>query len=237
LEVTQTGTTSPSLSDMLSVINKVQVKLTGRTVTELSGQDILAYNVLVDGREPLYLVPAGDTQLGTVSGLRIPVTLPTGVGTLSVRFLHTSVSTITSEKLTLATLECDTPLEEGHYEIPTFDFTPPSTGAFNTALDSSFGGNCIGFLIYSTTIPTQTDDTATVREVRILLGGEIAYEGNIHDIRSDARYPADATLRSITDNYIFLDFRKSPIPADTRIELQIKSDDTNAVRILPIIKV
>ena len=237
LEMLQNGATAPSLSDMLSVLNKVQVKLTGRTVTEMSGQDILAYNVLVDGREPLYLVPANDNELGVISGLRIPVTLPTGVGTLSVRFLHTSVSTIDTEKLTLATLESEEVLEEGHYEVPTFDFTPPSTGAFNTALDSSFGGRVIGFLIYSTTIPTQTSDVATVREVRILLGGEIAFEGNIQDLRADARYPADATLRSITDNYIFLDFRKSPIPPDTRIELQIKSDDTNAVRILPIIKV
>ena len=92
-------------------------------------------------------------------------------------------------------------------------------------------------LIYSTTIPTATADTATVRELRILMNGEMVYEGTIEDIRSDARYPADSTLRSITDNYLYIDFTKSPIEAGARVEVQIKSDDTNEVRILPVIKV
>ena len=237
LEMNQTGTVAPSLSDMLSVLNKVQVKLSGRIVTEISGQDLLAYNVLVDGREPLYNVPAADTELGYVSGLRIPMSLPTGEHVLAIRFLHGTVATVTSEKLTMATLEYAEALETTHYEIPTFSFTPPSTGAFNTAVDTTYAGTVHGFLIYSPTIPTSTADTATVREVRLYVDGEMVFEGTIHDLRADARFPADSTLRSITDNYLFLDFSKAPIEAGRRVELQIKSDDTNEIRILPIIKV
>ncbi len=237
LEVLQNGATAPSLSDILSVINKVQVKLSGRITTEMSGQDLLAYNVLVDGREPLYLVPANDNELGYVSGLRIPMALPTGEHVLAIRFLHTSVATVDTEKLTMATLEYPEAIERAHYEIPTFSFTPPSTGAFNTAVDTTYGGALHGFLIYSPTIPTATSDTATVREVRVYVDGEMTFEGTIHDLRSEARYPADATLRSITDNYIYIDFSKAPIEAGRRIELQIKSDDTNEIRILPIIRV
>jgi len=237
IECLQNGTTAPTLADIASIINAMQVKLSGRTVTELSGGDILAYNVLVEGREPLYLVPANDNEAGLIHGLRVPIQLPTGVGALSVRFLHTSVATVDTEKLTLATLEAEETLAGKHIEIPTFDFTPPSTGAFNTALDTTFGGDLKGFLLYGTTIPTATADTATIREVRILVGGEIAFEGNIADLRADARYPADSTLRSITDNYLWLDFSKSPIPAGSRIELQIKSDDTNAIRVMPVVLV
>jgi len=237
LECLQNGATAPSLSEIAGIISKVQVKLSGRIVTELSGQDLLAYNVLVLGKEPLYVIPANDNEYGFLSGLKLPLSLAAGEHVLSLRFLYGSATTRDTEKLTLATEEYETAVEEGHYEIPTFSWTPPSTGAFNTALDTTFGGTLHGMLIYSTTIPTATADTATVRELRILMNGEMVYEGTIEDIRSDARYPADSTLRSITDNYLYIDFTKSPIEAGARVEVQIKSDDTNEVRILPVIKV
>jgi len=237
LECLQNGTTAPTLSEIAGIINKVQVKLSGKIITEVSGVDLLAFNCLVLGKEPLYTISANDNEYNYLHGLKLPVSLPTGEHVLSIRFLYGSATTRDNEKLTLATEEYETAIEEKRYEIPTFSWTPPSTGSFNTALDTTFAGDVEGFLIYSTTIPTTTSNTATVRELRLVLNGEIAYEGTIDDLRSDAAYPADETLRSICDNYIFLDFRKSPIPSGTRIEVQIKSDDTNSVRILPIVRV
>jgi len=234
LDCLQNGGTAPTLADILSVINKVQVKLSGRITTEMSGQDLLAYNVLVDGREPLYLVPANDDEVGMISGLRMPMALPTGEHVLAVRFLHNAVATIDSEKLTMATVEYEEAIEGAHYEIPTFSYTPPSTNAFNTAVDTTYSGAVHGFLIYSPTVPTATSDTATLREARVYVDGEMVFEGTIEDLRSDARYPADSTLRGITDNYVFIDFRRSPIEAGRR---EIKSDDTNELRILPIVRV
>ena len=185
----------------------------------------------------MYMTTTNDNDLGMIAGLRLPLQLAPGEHVLSVRFSHTSVSTIDTEKLTFSTLEAEETLAEKHVEMPTFDFTPPSTGAFNTALDTTFAGDVAGLLLYGTTIPTTTSDTATIREVRLLIGGEIAYEGTFEDLHADAHYPADSTLRSITDNYLWLDFTRSPIAAGSRIELQIKSDDTNAIRIIPVILV
>jgi len=237
LECLQNGATAPTLSEIAGIIDKMQVKLSGKIVTEVSGADLLALNCLYLGKEPLYLVPANDNELGYISGLRLPISLPAGEHVLSVRFTYGSAATRDTEKLTLATVEYETAIEEGHIEIPSYAYTPPSTGSFNTALSSTFHGAVEGFLIYSTTIPTATSDVATVREVRIKVEGDIKYEGTIHDIRADAPYPADSTLRSITDNYLFLDFSKAPIEPGAKVELEIKSDDTNAVRILPIIRV
>jgi len=237
LTLNQTGATSPTLADMLSVLNKVQVKLTGKIVTELSGTDILAYTCLVEGKSPKYTVPTADTEYGRVEGLILPLRLRPGEHVLSVRFFHNSVSTITSEKLSFATLEADEVLEDRHIEMPTFNFTPPSTAAYNTALDVSFTGTITGFLIYSTTIPTTTADTATVKKLRIKVDGDIVFEDIWENLSAQTPYPEDSTLRSILDNYVFVDFTKAPIEAGRRVELEIMSDDTNTVKIIPILRV
>jgi len=237
LDVTQTGATSPSLSDILSVLDTAQVKLTGRIITELSGRDILAYNCLVRNRSVKYTVPTADTELGRVEGLAIPLQLAPGDHVLSVRFLHGSVSTITSEKLSFSTLENDDARTRTHVEMPNFSFTPPSTAAYNTALDVSFAGLVTGFLIYSPTIPTTSSDTATVKKVRLKVGGDIVYEDNWNNLAAQTFYPEDSTLRALLDNYIYLDMSDGPVEAGNRIEVEIYSDDTNTVKIIPIVRV
>lgn len=237
LQCLQNGATAPTLADILSVINKVQVKLTGKIVTELSGQDILAYNAIAQNRSVKYLVPAADNELGLVEGLAIPLALAAGAHVLSIRFLHTSVATIDTEKLSFSTLESDKALARTHVEMPSFTFTPPSTGAFNTALDATFDGLVTGFLIYSTTIPTTSADTATVRKLRIKVGGDIIYEDNWNNLAAQTHYPEDSTLRAICDNYVYLDFSDDPIAKGARVEIEIYSDDTNTVKIIPVIRV
>jgi len=231
----QNGASAPTLSDVASVISKVQVKLTGKIVTELSATDILAYNTLIENRSIKYTLPTADNENAYIEGMMLPLKLAPGEHVLSVRFLHNSVATIDTEKLSFSTLEADESLSERHIEIPSFNFTPPSTGAFNTALDSSFTGDVIGFLLYSTTIPTRTSDTATIRKVRIKAGGDIIYEDNWGNMSAQSHYPEESTLRSLLDNYVYLDFSKAPIPAGTRIEIEVYSDDTNTIKIMPII--
>ena len=232
----QNGGTSPTLATMLTALENVQVKLTGKIVTEMSGTDILAYNTLVENRSIKYIVPTADNEVGLIEGLSLPLRLAAGEHVLSVRFLYNSVATIDTEQLTFATLESDEAIEDRHVEIPNFSFTPPSTAAYNTALDSSFTGDVEGFLVYSTTIPTTSATTTSAAKIRLKAGGDIVYEGTWSDIAAQSHYPEESTLRGVTDNYVFMDFRKSPIPAGTRIEVEVYSDDTNAVRILPIIR-
>ena len=237
LNCLQNGATAPTLSDILSILNKVQVKLTGRIVTELSGSDLLAYNCLVQNRSIKYLVPANDNEVGLVEGLALPLRLAPGEHVLSLRFLHTDVATIDTEQLSFSTLESDDVLEDRHVEMPTFSFTPPSTGNYNIALDSTFSGDLVGFLMYSTTIPTTSSDTATLAKLRIKAGGDIVFEDNWHGLAAQTFYPEESTLRSILDNYVYLDFNKAPIPAGTRVEVEVYSDDTNEIKIIPIIRV
>lgn len=237
LDYLQNGTTAPTLADALGIIESVQVKLGGRIITELSGTDLLALNALMLGREIKYIVPAGDNQAGTIEGLRLPVWLTPSELSLAIRFNKGSVATIDTEQLTFSVLEADEPLRDRHLEMPRFSFTPPSTGTFNTALDTSFAGDLIGLLVYSTTIPTTTNDNASVAKLRLKVDGDIVYEGNWLEMSADTTYPGDSTLKGIVDNYVFLDFRRQPYPAGSSIAVDVESDDTNIVRIIPIVAV
>jgi len=237
LLVQQNGGTAPTLEDILSIINKAQVKLTGKIVTELAGRDLLAYSVLVGNRSVKFLVPSSDNEYGLVEGLVMPMKLAAGAHTLSLRFLHTSVATIDNEKISFATLESDEPLAAEHIEIPKFAFTPPSTGAYNTALDATFAGTLQGFLFYSTTIPTTSATTTSLAKLRLKAGGDIVFEDNWHGLAAQTYYPEDSTLRSVLDNYVYVDLSKAPIPAGTRVEVEVYSDDTNPIEILPIVSV
>jgi len=237
LQAQQAGTAALTLSEILSILNKVQVKLTGKIVTELSATDILAYNCLVGNRSIKYVEPTAANEYGYVDGLSLPLQLKPGEHVLSVRFLYNAVADATNPKLSFSTLEADEALAEKHVEMPTFTFTPPSTGAYNVALDATYHGDVVGFIFYSTTIPTNTSDTASLAKLRLKVGGDIVFEDTWHNLAAQTFYPEDSTLRSMLDNYVFVDFRKAPIAAGTRIEVEILSDDTNPVRIIPIIMV
>ena len=233
----QTGTTAPTLSEALGVLSKMEVKLRGTTITEISGQDLLALNCLFFQHEPLYSLPSADTEYGYIQGLRLPITIPAGSGTLAYRLFYSAQSTITNVRLNIVRVESDDVLEPGIYAIKRFDFTPPSTGAENIALDTSFDGDLHGMLIYSTTVPTASSTNATVKKIIMEVGTREVIKSTIFDLRSSVEYPHDSTVRGIVDNYILLDFRRSPIAAGERIRLKIVSDDTNAVKIIPILKI
>ena len=237
LHMLQNGTTAPGLDEIVNTIDRMQIKLTGRIVTEMRGQDILAYNCLVEAKSPKYIISANDNENCYIEGLSVPLRLAPGEHVLSVRYLFNGGAYTDTQKLSFSTLESDDVLEDRHVEIPRFTFTPPSTGAYNTALDTSFAGDIHGFLLYSTTIPTATSTTTTVAKVRIKAGGDIVYEDNWTNMSAQTHYPEDSTLRALLDNYVYLDFDKAPIPAGTRIELEVYSDDTNPIYILPIQRV
>ena len=237
LRMQQDGATAPDLAQILATINKAQVKLTGKIVTELSGRDLLAYSVLVGNRSVKYIVPSSDNEYAYVEGLVLPLKLSPGAHTLSLRFLFTDGANVDNQKLSFSTLESDEALSPEHIEIPKFSFTPPSTGAYNTALDATFAGTLKGILFYSTTIPTTSATTASLAKLRLKAAGDIVFEDNWHNLAAQTYYPEDSTLRGVLDNYVFVDLSKSPIPAGTRVEVEIYSDDTNTIDILPIVSV
>jgi len=232
----QTGATAPTLSEALGVLSKIEVKLRGVTITEITGQDLMALNCLFFQHEPLYSLPSADTEYGYIEGLRLPITIPAGQGTLAYRLFYSAPTNITNMRLNIVRVESDDVLEPGIYAIKRFDYTPPSTGAENIALDTAFDGDLHGMLIYSTTVPSASSYNATVRKIILEAGTTELVETTIGDLRASVEYPHDSTIRSIVDNYLLLDFRRSPVPAGTRIRLKIVSDDTNSVKIIPILK-
>jgi len=240
LDLLQNGATSPTLATMLDTLDTIQVKLGGRIITELTGEELFALNNLWLGKSIISVVPTADNESGSIQGLSIPLWLSPTEESLAIRFAYGTVATTDNEQLTFSVREADEPIKPAHVEIKRFEFTPPSTGAYNTALETTFTGDLIGLMIYSTTIPTTTNDNASAAKVRILVDGDLAWEGNWLEMKADAKrgaYDGDSTNRAILDNYVWLDFEDQPIKAGARIEIQIYSDDTNTVTLHPVIQV
>ena len=232
----QNGATSPTIDEVLEVLSRIEVKLRGSVISEITGNDLLALDCLYFQHEPYYVLPTADNEYGYIEGLRLPLTIPAGSGTLAYRLFYEAPTTLDNVQLNIVRLESAEVIEPGIYAIKRFDFTPPSTGAENIALDTSFDGDLHALLLYSTTVPSTSSTNATVKKIILERGTEQLMKTTIHDLRTAVEYPHDSTLRGLVDNYLLIDLRKNPIAAGERVRLKIVSDDTNSVKIIPILK-
>lgn len=235
-DVLQNGVTAPTLATLLTQVDPFQIKLAGETIVEASYTDLLALDCLKNAKEPLYVIPAGDNQVALAPAVEVPLNLAAGEAEIAVRAAYTALTTVDTEKLSITVVEQDEGLEGGHLEVARYNFTPPSTGAYNVVLDSTFKGALEGILIFSTTIPTASANTLSARKVRIRTAGGITIEELFTSIQADAQYPGDTTLRAVLDNYALLKLEPA-VAAGTRVEISVLSDDTNTVRLLPILRV
>ncbi len=232
----EVGAVAVTLPELLSLLASVQIKEGGTIITEMSATDILAYNILKEGNEPIYLLPAADTQKALIYGLDIPIHRSPTSEVLAYRGGFLANAKIGSATLSVMTQEYDGEIEPGRIAIPRFNFTPPSTGAYNIAVDSTFDGDVIGLLLMSTTIPTAISLTTSLAKIRLTVEGVITNELRWENLNNTNKYPGDSTLRGIIDNYAYLNMEEEPIPKGSRIEIGVFSDDTQPIRILPVIR-
>jgi hypothetical protein len=144
---------------------------------------------------------------------------------------------VDTEKLTIIGEYQDEALTAPPLRLLRYNFTPPSTGAMNKALDTIATGTIDKFLIRSYTVPTDSSDNATVDELELWVGGDLKTRTNVWQMYTPIEYVdnVNGTATSkIINNWLVLDMKDGPITAGSKYEIYIKSDDTNAVRIIPI---
>ena len=86
-------------------------------------------------------------------------------------------------------------------------------------------------------MPTDSSDVSTVNEIELEVGGVLVTRSNVWQLLAHAPYvdDVDGTPTSkIFRNWLFIDLKREPIAAKMPYKLYIKSDDTQAVRIIPI---
>jgi hypothetical protein len=225
---------------MSNLLNPLEVRLLGSPVIYLRGSDIWALNVLVLKKNPLTIVAGNATDNRTrIMGLEVPIQQPArGAGELTIKANRVAVSGVDTETITIAEITSDTALAPEYYHLVEIPVTTASSTGWGNFIDLPQPGRLMGILLYSTTIPTTTSDTATISEVMVVVNGSRAYHRRWLEIKADAAThdtlasPADA---SFIDNYAYIDFSKDPIPADAEVRLDINAGvASEAIRVIPV---
>lgn len=241
LEVTvnqlQNGATAPTLATGLGTLDLFQLRRNGVLVTEMEYAAALAYNILAMGNEPISVVSVSDNDNQTLPAVRLPINAPAGGDTWAWRGIYASVSTVDTQQLTVEAVEQDAGLEGGVYYIPRYVYTPAASGNYLRALNTSFPGALTGLMVFSTTIPLISSLNTSARKIRVKAAGEIQVEALWAALQATNKYPGDSGLRGVVDNYAYLSLENDPIPANTGIEVEVYADDTNAVRLYPVVRV
>jgi len=236
---TQPAAGPSTIAAFLDLVSLFEVKLNSVPYVQIGGKDLYAFNNFSLGHRPLIVGTGAVNEITRAIGISVPVSWTPDGRILSVKANTSGVGSMTSQAITIAQVEHEAPLARGLSSILTYNFTPPSTGAFNRALDIVPDGDVEGMLVFSTTIPTTSANTKTVNELQIRSGGTIVYSASWEEMQSDMSAGAidgASTIEGILDNYAWLDFSSDPFKAGTRLEVFVKSDDTNAVRLIPLVR-
>ena len=233
-----TTAASKTVDDLDDLIAIFEIKVAGVPRIRLDGEELRALNELVLGHKPRYCTAGAATDDKTrILDVLVPINLPAAGPDIYYSIDREDVSGIDTEKLTVISERSDVAPAERPLKLLRYNFTPPSTGVFNTAIDTTPEGAVEGFLIRSTTVPTDASDVSTVNEIELEVGGVLVTRSNVWQFLAHTPYvdDVDGTATSkIFKNWLFLDLKREPITAKMPYKLYVKSDDTQAVRIIPI---
>jgi hypothetical protein len=240
-DVANTSATATTVANLLAGLNPFKVTHEAKKITEIRGDDLYALDLLCFGFNPFTVVASTATSDVTrVNALRVPVQSVAGA-TVSCLATKAAITNGGTERLSLGAI-CEQSAESFHYEILTTSYTASGAGTYMQAFDKIVEGDVVGFLIFSTTIPTASADTISADKIRIKVNGNVVKDTNWdlakgngmighHDLLAS---PGDA---SIIDNYVFIPFLKESPNKGDKVSVEINAGDTNAIRIVEVIKV
>jgi hypothetical protein len=228
-----TAAASIAGTTVLNTISLLRVFVGGNLLQEITGEEILAYNVLALNNIPRKINSgAVATNPAVLQGLKLPLQIPAGKKA-QIQVVYASQTNVGSGVLAVHIQQLDKlggPMQ-GMLRKP---ITPTQTGAFARAIDISVAGAKIaGLLCYSTTIPVTTAITTSLHKLRLIVAGALHSEYSWMNMGAgNLLTGGDADIDGAIDNYRWLPFEE-PLPADD-VKVDIYADDTNSVRIIPL---
>jgi len=243
LSAQMTAASAVSAESVLGVLSTIEVRRLGSPVINISAQDLLAINTLFLGKSPLTLKASAATNaITSIRGLWLPLRQPpTPHGGVVYKFYYTSVSGVDTEKLTVAEIYSEKTYQPTYFHAVKMPGTTAATTGYGNIQYPTVVGDLVAIVFYSTTIPTQTSDAATVQKVKVYVEGVEQVERTWLDMRGDATkgmQPAvfgDPGNATIIDNYALINFEDDPIPAGATVKVDVNAGVANeAYTVIPI---
>lgn len=245
LKVDATTATAITVAAMLDLLQPITIRFYGSDIVSIRGSDLYALNVLFLGFNPFAMIGASATDGQTkIFGLKVPLWQPPRPsGQLTYTATRVAVSNADTETITICEWSNDKILRNKYLYYVEIPMTLASSTGFGNRKELPMVGDLIGILMYSTTVTTNAADTTTsIDQVRVEVNDQRTMDFTWQDLKGGHcshlplfSSPADV---SILDNYVFMDFRKDPIPKGNKVTLDISAGTaSDAIRIIPVFAV
>ncbi len=243
-----TATAAVLTKTLLDTLNPLEIKLNNTAISSIRGSDLAALDALLFGIYPIIGETTAVGSTGKVEGLIMPVWGQSKHGSWTTRANFVAGTNLSAGVISLESELVDKVLQDGYLSALTTFFTPPSTSSFNDVFNTTMNGDLIGLLVFSTTVPTFAADTISAREVRLFVDDGLAWQVEWKNLTApgisggNPNPPVVGTVFSqgftnFYQNYGFYDNLDDPIPKGKKLKLQVSSDDTSTIRVIPLLKV
>lgn len=237
------ATSANTAENSLNILNPFTFKVGQETRIQLRGRDLIALQAFMYHEVPLIYEADAATDDFKVRGIRVPVyeTIDAGVS-YSWSATRVALSNASGELLELAARWNDSAIVDRPIYAVEQPFTSAgATGRTNLNIQLPKLGEVIGFILFNTTAPTNTADTATVQRLQLYLNGQrgpqynVGTRGLIPGMNVGAQ---DGPIFDILESYSFVDLRDAPIDAvGQNVEVEVDVQATSeAVRLIPVMR-
>lgn len=239
-KVEYTAASVVTVAAALDLINPVDIRTRQGIVNLIRGTDLYALNQLGFGKNPWAQVGNADTDdMTQIMGINLFLWQPPRPrGGITVTANRAAVGGADTETITIEEIANTVPLAPRWLHYVARSITPTATGE-GTIINLAEVGDLQGILFFSTQIPDEDDQTASLQSLKMFLDGNQVVERTFQGLKADAKNgyhdlgssPGDW---SILDNYIWLSFAKQPIPQGTKLKIDINAGAASAIRAVPV---
>lgn len=236
------ATAANTAEDSLNILNPFTFKVGQEVRIQLRGRDLAALHYFFHRSLPRLFEADAATDDFKVSGLRIPIWEKVDAKqTYAWSATRTALTNASGEVLEVAARWSDKALMPQPIIAVEQPFTSAAaTGRTNLNIEIPQLGDLIGLIMFNTTAPSNTADTATIQRLQFLMNGERKSLFS-WGARGDSGYSGlaaqDQPPHDVLRNYMFVDLREDPIDLKTsKIGVEVDVQATSeACRLIPII--
>jgi len=206
LQGMQCGGTACDFATLGATLDTIQITLGGENICNLIFRDLLTLNHIWEDIYPHLVLGAGAGNNCYFDGVRLPLHVTKYGKNLSVKFNWLTNANINQDALYLL-LSCAYQYREQPFASH-FNYqyrVTLSTAAWQEISLDYAGAECIGILLYSTTIPTTAAVTTDISEVKLLVDDREVYHepwGTMTRLHLNVDTNDDANWGAETDNYL-----------------------------------
>ena len=244
----QNGSTATTIANALGLVNPLEIDVGGIPQIRARLSDIYAMDMLWLQHNPLTKISGGDNQEWIVNALIYPCWFPPSRAEATTTATYAAVTNADTTEISITAEYLDgIPRNEALYynEFSKNTDGVDSSSFGNWTQTTNLVGNLTGCLFNSPTIPggsTLMED-GTIQQVRVQGNGntllvyewaEIQNPGIFNGQMFNSLEESPATT-GILDNYRWLSLAKEPIPAGTRVQMDVMAGvDSSTIRTLQV---